>query len=109
MTPPERLQSLRRWEECLEVRLSSHGIVREHRQDSAASDAVWLVGFRDDTRAQTHVTKSALRLEEEECDELLIQLKEMDWISLLKAAWPGKIRIDADGGIEEVDSVGPET
>lgn len=109
MTPDsDRLQGLLRWEEWLEGRLSPHGIVREDRDDSPASDAVWRVGFRDDTRARVHVTERAVRLDKDEFEALLLRLEELDWIGLLEAAQPGGIRIHADGGIEEVDPEGAE-
>ncbi len=109
MTPEnQRLQGLLRWEEWLEGRLSPHGLVREDRKNSLTSDAVWRVGFRDDTRARVHVTERAIRLDKNEFEELLPRLEELDWISLLEAARPGGIRIHADGGIEEVDPEGAE-
>lgn len=104
----ERLQGLLRWEEWLEGRLSPHGIVLEDAEDSETGDAIWRIGFRDDTRARVRVIDRALRLSQEVFGELVTQLEELDWIALLEAARPGGIRIHADGGIEEVDPEGAE-
>ncbi len=104
----KRFHGLRRWQEWIGGRLSPHGIVLEDGEDFETSDAIWRVGFRDDTRARVRVTDRAVRLSEEEFDELVGRLEELDWIGLLEAARPGGIRIHADGGIEEVDPEGAE-
>lgn len=102
-----RIHGLRRWEEWLEGRLSPHGLVRK-APGVQTGDAVWRVGFRDDTRARIHVTDRALRVDDEAFEALVDDLEELDWIRLLKAARPGGIRIHADGGIDELDPEGAE-
>lgn len=72
------------------------------------SDAVWRVGFRDDTRARIHVTGRAIRLSQEEWDELVGQLEDLDWIGLLKVAWPGGLPIHKDGAVERLRPEGTE-
>lgn len=46
------------------------------RRTFETSDAVWRVGFRDDTRARAYVTDRAVRLSEDEFEELVHQLEE---------------------------------
>lgn len=106
MTGPARLQGVRRWEEWLEGRLSPNGIVLEDAEEFETSDAVWRIEFRDGTRAKLHVTDRALRLSREESDQIIDLLETVNWLRLLNDVKPGGIRVQADGGLEEVGPQG---
>ena len=104
----DRLHGLRRWNEYLEARIKPWGIVRESDRDPETDDAVWRVGFLDDTRARIRMTESALVLGEAEFEDLVGRLERADHLRRLQTVSPGGIRIHADGHVEEVDAEGIE-
>lgn len=107
-TDSDRLHGLRRWDEWLTARIKPWGIVRETGDDPETRDALWRIGFPDDTRARIRVADEAVRLGEEGFEELTLELEERDWMGLLKTVRPGGIRIHADGRLDEVGPEGVE-
>lgn len=105
MSNTDRLHGLKRWEDYLAARIKPWGIVRETADHEKTHDAIWRVGFPDDSRARVHVTDGALRLDEDGFEALVTHLEEADCLGLLRAASPGGIRIYPEGGLEEL---GPE-
>lgn len=104
-----RAQGLRRWEEWLTARIKPWGIVRETANEDETRDAVWRIGFPDDTRARVRLTYDALRLGKGDFEELVIQLEEADCLGRLRAVSPGGLRIHSDGRMEEVEPEGIES
>lgn len=104
----DRLHGLKRWEDYLTARIKPWGIVRETGDDPETRDAVWRVGFPDDTRARVRVTDEALRLDEDGFEALVGRLEEADCLGLLRAASPGGIRIYPGGELEELGPEGVE-
>ncbi|MFW6206943.1 MAG: hypothetical protein ACOC5J_03310 [Gemmatimonadota bacterium] len=87
------------------LRVRPWGIVRETGDEPDTHDAIWRIGFPDDTRARIRVTEDALKLDDEGFEALVSHLEEADVLGLLRKVSPGGVRIFAGGELEEL---GPE-
>lgn len=108
LSDTERLQGLQRWDEYLNARLKPWGIVRETADEAETRDAVWRVGFPDDTRARIRIPDETLRLDGEGFEKLVLHLEEVDCLGQLKEVSPGGLRVHPDGELEELDPEGIE-